>query len=243
MEDNKIMLGNNSTKTEETTEITSLEAAKTLRFILPYCRQITALRRFLNDWINGKFRCPTPGFALMIDRMAKQFDVELCAWLILRINYINRERFGVPLSIEDLPTCLKIDTRDGRNIDDVCTQIMSEEDYILGLKAKALFIADQKGELQYGETGYDRDGDNFWQCVTWEKRGFLIPAIEDTIAKCKEEGSPELPSYMTIKPPISAYRRSSAMQSALTIEKYITQNEMYLKGFENWIAERKKSSA
>lgn len=232
MEDNKIMLSNNT----ETEEITSLEAAKTLRFILPYCRQITALRRFFIDWTNGKFKCSTPGFALMIDRMAKQFEVELSAWLILRINYINREKFGVPLSLEELPTCLKIDTGAGRNIDDVCTQLMSEVDYILALKDKALFIANQKGELLYEKTGYDRVGEKFWQCVSWEKRGFLIPATEDAIAKCKEEGSPELPSYMMTKPPISPYNRSSALQSACILEKYIIQNGKYLQGFA---AERK----
>jgi len=238
MKDNNIVIDN--AETEDTGRIiTSLETAKELRFILPYCRQISAFKRYLRNYVKGDFG-GTPGYVLMIDSMAKQFGVKTYAWLIFRINYENNERFGMPLALEDIPACLRIDTGNGRSIEDVCTQLTAEEDHLLGLKNKALYIAAQKEELQYEKTGYDPVGENFWDIVTWKKRGFLIPATEETIAKCREEGSPELPSYMTTRPPISPYRRSSALQSSCIVEKYINQNSTYLQGFEKWMVERYK---
>lgn len=220
--------------------ITSLETAKELRSLLPYCRQITAFRKYIDSYKNGNYSCITPGYAIMIDKMAMQFNVHTSVWLMGRVDSENRNRYGKQLPIDEFPECLLIDPGEGRTSEDVCTQIMAEEDYLLALKNKALYIADKKEELQYEKTGYDSVGNNFWQCVTWEKRGFLIPASAEAITKCIEEGSPELPSYMTTQPPLSPYKRSSALQSACIVEKYINQNSTYLKGFEDWMAKRYK---
>ena len=238
MEDEKTLRNNNSEV--EDTVVTSLETAKELRSILPYCRQISALRRYIHNYMEGNYGCITPGYAIMIDKMAMQFNVFTSVWLMGEVDRENRKRYGKPLPIDEFPECLLIDPGEGRTLEDVCTQIMAEEDYILSLKNKTLYIADHKNELQYGKVGYDPVGDNFWQCVTWQKRGFLLPASAEAIVKCREEGSPELPSYMTTRPPISPYRRSSALQSACIVEKYINQNSTYLQGFEDWIAKRYK---
>ena len=237
MEDNSIIFADDIKKEDTERVISSLEAAKELRSILPYCRQIAALKRYFQCYLNGDLG-GAPGYALMIDNMAKQFGVKTCAWLIVRIDYENRERFGEPMKLEDLPACLRIDTGDGRSIESVSTRITAEEDYLRGLKSKALYIADQKGELQYIKVGYDSGEDKFWQQVTWKLRDFVIPASGKAITKCKKDGLPKLPSYMTTEQPsVSPRKRSSALDSASIVEKYIIQNKIFLQGYEEYMAE------
>ena len=163
MKEEKIILNNSET---EDTYITSMEAAKELRSILPYCRQITALRKYIHNYMEGNYGGVTPGYAIMLDKMAMQLNVHTSVWLMERVDSENRNRYGKPLPIDEFPGCLLIDPGEGRTLEDVCTEITAEEDYLLGLKNKALYIAAQKEELQYGKTGYDPVGDNYWQCVT-----------------------------------------------------------------------------
>ena len=99
-----------------------------------------------------------------------------------------------------------------------------------------LYVAAQKKQLKYEYIGFD--GDICWRSVTWNDRGFLIPASAEHAEQCRNIGSPLLPPALRGSVPRSIGHRQDAENAKDTINKFLEQDTDALASYDAWLHER-----
>lgn len=221
------------------TNVKALEAAKALRVICPHARQLGMLIRYLEEYLAGN---PTPfveKFAhnQMLDMLATDYGIRLAAVIRSQIGFFLQEQGGRHLTMDDIPDGLGIAPIEGDvSLQEMVDLLTKTKQEFMTLKDRVLYVALQRGDLTSGGIGMD-DG-VCWLRVTWQKRGFLMPASAEQAAWCRDIGGPEMSKILTGTVPIQIRHRQDAIKAQEKLETFLTQNRSSLDGFDSWMQSR-----